>query len=135
MDSGKCLRRRLLRSTRLPLLCLVAPLRRGARRSPRPTATPRSESRRSTRFSSDVHTLTADFKQELWTRRSTAAANRDRHAVAAPPEPFPLDLRAADASSTVVADGKKLWIYDVELAQVTVAPLDSTVELERPRCS
>jgi outer membrane lipoprotein carrier protein len=28
---------------------------------------------------------------------------------------------------TVVADGEHLWMYDVELAQVTVAPLDETV--------
>jgi chaperone LolA len=33
----------------------------------------------------------------------------------------------APAELTLVADGERLWIYDVELAQVTVAPFDDTV--------
>lgn len=34
---------------------------------------------------------------------------------------------AAPAAQTIVSDGKKLWIYDPELAQVTVKPLDGTL--------
>ena len=34
---------------------------------------------------------------------------------------------AAPAAQTIVSDGKKLWIYDPELAQVTVKPLDGAL--------
>jgi len=34
---------------------------------------------------------------------------------------------AAPAAQTIVSDGKKLWIYDPELAQVTVKPLDEAL--------
>jgi outer membrane lipoprotein carrier protein len=33
----------------------------------------------------------------------------------------------APAELTLVADGERLWIYDVELSQVTVTPFDDTV--------
>jgi outer membrane lipoprotein carrier protein len=77
-------------------------------------------------FLNDVRTLTADFRQELWTADqrllqtetgtlSLARPNRFRWTYTAPTE------------LTVVADGEQLWIYDVELAQVTVAPFDDSV--------
>jgi len=34
---------------------------------------------------------------------------------------------APPAAQTIVSDGKKLWVYDPELAQVTVKPLDGTL--------
>lgn len=34
---------------------------------------------------------------------------------------------AAPGAQTIVSDGKKLWIYDPELAQVTVKPLDGAL--------
>ena len=78
-------------------------------------------------FLQDVRSLTAEFKQELWSADhkllqtdtgtlSLRRPNRFRWSYARPKQ------------LTIVADGKQLWIYDVELAQVTVAPLDSTVE-------
>jgi outer membrane lipoprotein carrier protein len=77
-------------------------------------------------FLADVRTLTADFRQELWTadRRllqtdtgtlSLSRPNRFRWTYDEPSE------------LTVVADGESLWIYDVELAQVTVAPFDESL--------
>jgi outer membrane lipoprotein carrier protein len=77
-------------------------------------------------FVADVNTLRAEFRQELWsadhrllqTDTGTLAIRRPNRFRWAYAEPTQL---------TVVADGEKLWIYDVELAQVTVAPLDSTV--------
>ena len=77
-------------------------------------------------FLSGVKSLTADFKQEIFAadqrlletdtgKLSLSRPNRFRWTYAAPNE------------IVVVADGKKLWTYDVELAQVTVAPLDDTV--------
>jgi outer membrane lipoprotein carrier protein len=77
-------------------------------------------------FLSGVRSLTADFKQELYGpdekqietqsgKLSLQRPNRFRWSYAKPSE------------LVVVADGKKLWMYDVELAQVTVSPLGDTV--------
>jgi len=77
-------------------------------------------------FLDGVRSLTADFTQELYgadqrlleTETGTlslARPNRFRWSYVRPTE------------LVVVADGTKLWMYDVELSQVTVAPLDETV--------
>jgi outer membrane lipoprotein carrier protein len=77
-------------------------------------------------FLGDVRSLTADFSQELYTddqrllqtetgTLSLERPNRFRWTYAEPTE------------LTVVADGSRLWIYDVELEQVTVAPFDDSV--------
>jgi chaperone LolA len=76
-------------------------------------------------FLGGVRSLTADFTQELYSADqrlletetgtfSLARPNRFRWSYVEPTE------------LVVVADGEKLWMYDVELAQVTVAPLDET---------
>jgi outer membrane lipoprotein carrier protein len=76
-------------------------------------------------FLSDVRSLTADFTQELYSADqrlletetgtfSLERPNRFRWSYVEPTELL------------VVADGAKLWMYDVDLAQVTVAPLDET---------
>ena len=73
-----------------------------------------------------MQSLTADFKQEIWnadgellqTDAGTLALKR--------PNRFRW-VYEAPAELTLVADGERLWIYDVELAQVTVAPFDDTV--------
>jgi len=77
-------------------------------------------------FLSGVRSLTADFKQELYSsdekvletqvgKLSLQRPNRFRWSYTNPTELL------------VVADGKKLWMYDVDLAQVTVSPLNDTV--------
>jgi outer membrane lipoprotein carrier protein len=77
-------------------------------------------------FLTNVHSFSADFRQELWTADqrlietetgtlSLKRPNRFRWSYLEPTELL------------VVADGAQLWMYDVELAQVTVAPLDETV--------
>jgi len=77
-------------------------------------------------FLSGVRSLTADFKQELYSpdgkvletqagKLSLQRPNRFRWSYTKPTELL------------VVADGKKLWMYDVDLAQVTVSPLNDTV--------
>lgn len=77
-------------------------------------------------FLDGVRSLTADFKQELWTADqrllqtdtgslSLKRPNRFRWTYVEPTE------------LVVAADGMRLWIYDAELAQVTVAPFDDTV--------
>ena len=125
MDSGKFWRRRLLRSTRLPL-CLVAFC--GAAWA-QPAADGNAAAGVATleAFLSDVHTLTANFKQELWTADHRLLQTETGTVSLSRPNRFRW-IYAQPTQLTIVADGKRLWIYDVELAQVTVAPLDSTVE-------
>jgi outer membrane lipoprotein carrier protein len=76
-------------------------------------------------FLDGVRSLTADFKQELYSADqrlletetgtfSLERPNRFRWSYVEPTELL------------VVGDGEKLWMYDVDLAQVTVAPLDET---------
>ena len=85
-------------------------------------------------FLDGVHSLTADINQALWTEDkrlqqtdtgslSLKRPNRFRWTYEAPPErkrPDPTEL-------VIVADGEKLWIYDVELNEVTVTPFDDSV--------
>jgi outer membrane lipoprotein carrier protein len=77
-------------------------------------------------FLDGVQSMTADFKQEIWnadqelqqTDTGTLALKRPNH--------FRW-IYEAPAELTIVADGTQLKIYDVELAEVTVAPFDDTV--------
>lgn len=126
MDSGKSWRRRLLRSTRLPFLCLVA-LCGAAWAQPAADGNAAVGEATLDAFLSGVHTLTADFKQELWTADQRLLQTETGTLSLRRPNRFRW-IYAQPTQLTVVADGKQLWIYDVELAQVTVAPLDSTVE-------
>lgn len=80
-------------------------------------------------FLDDIRSLTASFEQELWSADqeliqtdvgslSLERPNRFRWTYRNPNEPGnPVQL-------VVVADGTRLWIYDVELEQVTVTPFD-----------
>ena len=125
MDSGKYLRRRLRASTKHALLLLTIAAGSAAAQ---PTQT--GDAGRGVAaleaFLDGVKTLSGDFKQELYAADehllqtetgtfSLARPNRFRWVYAKPSE------------LVVVADGAKLWMYDVELAQVTVAPLDDSV--------
>jgi outer membrane lipoprotein carrier protein len=126
MDSGKFWRRRLLRTTRLPFLCLVA-LCGAAWAQPAADGSAAVGEATLEAFLRDVHTLTADFKQELWTADQRLLQTETGTLSLRRPNRFRW-VYAQPTQLTVVADGKQLWIYDIELAQVTVAPLDSSVE-------
>jgi outer membrane lipoprotein carrier protein len=123
MDSAKCSPRRLRVPIELIALFALA-LAQGA--SAQPPSTNERGVATLNAFLSGVRSLTADFKQELYGaddrlletqagKLSLQRPNRFRWSYAKPSE------------LVVVADGKKLWMYDVELAQVTVSPLDDTV--------
>jgi len=131
MDSGKSWRRRLLRSTsiqraaRLLFVCLVgvcgtASAQRAGDADAVGFATIEA-------FLRDVHTLTADFKQELWSVDQRLLQTETGTLTLRRPNRFRW-IYSKPTELIVVADGNKLWTYDVELAQVTVAPLDTTVE-------
>lgn len=84
-------------------------------------------------FLDGVQSLTADFEQELWSADQELQQtdvgslwmkrpNRFRWVYEAPNKDGEL------ATSLIVgADGEQLWIYDVEIAQVTVTPFGDTV--------
>ncbi|HZL94376.1 MAG TPA: outer membrane lipoprotein chaperone LolA [Vicinamibacterales bacterium] len=78
-------------------------------------------------FLGDVHALTAEFRQELWTADQRLLQTETGTLSLRRPNRFRWTYREP-TELTVVADGAQLWIYDIELAQVTVAPLDTTVE-------
>jgi outer membrane lipoprotein carrier protein len=120
MGSGKFWHRPLRSLTSCLLFSFIAAAH-GAAAQSAPDGIARLEA-----FLDGVHSLTADFKQELWTDNgrlqqtdtgslSLKRPNRFRWTYAAPSE------------LVIVADGEKLRIYDVELKEVTVTPFDDTV--------
>ena len=77
-------------------------------------------------FLDGVQSLTADFKQELWTADQKLLQTETGSLSLKRPNRFRWTY--VDPTELVVAaDGTRLWIYDVELAQVTVAPFDDTI--------
>ena len=74
-----------------------------------------------------MQSLTADFKQELWTADRSAPLQTETGSLSLKrPNRFRWTYEEP-TELTIVADGTQLWIYDVELAQVTVTPFDDTV--------
>jgi outer membrane lipoprotein carrier protein len=126
MDSEKCSRRRLRRAIKHAVLASLAVVASAAAQEPARTVDDPTGLAALEAFLADVHSLTAEFEQELWssdhrllqTETGTLALERPNRFRWVYREPTEL---------TVVADGEKLWIYDVELEQVTVAPLDDAV--------
>ena len=122
MDSGKFWRRRLRSLISYALLFFVVTASVRCRRSRRATtgvATLEAFPRRRAVADGRLQAGALDADQQL-------AANGDGLVVAEAAEPVSLDLRQEPTELTIVADGAQLWIYDVELAQVTVTPFDDT---------
>ena len=77
-------------------------------------------------FLEDVHSLKADFTQVVLdsnlkqVKQSTGTLSIKR------PDRFRWDY-AKPNPEVIVADGKRLWLYDVELQQVTVKTLNDTL--------
>ncbi len=77
-------------------------------------------------FLQDVKTLKADFQQTVLdsngkqVKQSTGTLSIKR------PNRFRWDY-AKPNEEVIVADGKRLWLYDVQLSQVTVKPLNDTL--------
>ena len=127
MDFVKCLLPRLRVSIERALVAvtIAAIASAGAAAQPSDTGDTAKGLATLEAFLEGVSTLTAEFTQELYSADqrlletetgtfSLERPNRFRWSYAEPTE------------LVVVADGQKLWMYDVELAQVTVAPLDET---------
>jgi outer membrane lipoprotein carrier protein len=75
---------------------------------------------------SGVRSLTADFKQETYGPDEQVVQTQSGKLSLQRPNRFRWSY-AKPSELVMVADGKKLWMYDVDLAQVTVSPLDDTV--------
>ena len=124
MDSGKFWRRRLrpaISHALLASLALVAGAQEPARTVDDAQGLAALEA-----FLADVHSLTAEFKQEIWGKDQTLLQTETGTLALERPNRFRWIYREP-TELTVVADGTKLWIYDKDLEQVTVAPLDDTI--------
>jgi len=117
-DSGRCSRRRLPRWTDLALLALATAGTASAQ--PAGDAEARLDA-----FLADVKSLTADFRQELWSADERLEETDTGTLALARPNRFRWSYQKP-TELLVVADGAQVFMYDVELAQVTVAPLDET---------
>jgi chaperone LolA len=127
MDFVKCLLRRLRVSIERALAAATITAIAAAGAGAQPAGTDDTAKGFATleAFLGGVRSLTADFTQELYSADerlletetgtfSLERPNRFRWSYVEPSELL------------VVADGEKLWMYDVELAQATVAPLDES---------
>lgn len=74
-------------------------------------------------FLAHVRTLRADFRQELWSADHKLLDKSAGTFALHRPNEFLWDYQTP-YKQKIVADGKRLWMYDVGLQQVTVSPLD-----------
>ncbi|MCH9674780.1 MAG: outer membrane lipoprotein chaperone LolA [Gammaproteobacteria bacterium] len=74
-------------------------------------------------FLRDTGTLRAQFEQKVFDDQLREISRSGGTMAVRRPGKFRWDYRG-DTLQTIVADGVKVWIYDPELEQVTVRPLD-----------
>jgi len=77
-------------------------------------------------FLSAVHSLKADFTQVVMDPNLRKVKQSHGTLLIKRPNRFRWDY-ATPNKEIIVADGKNVWMYDVELQQVTVKPLDGTL--------
>ena len=119
MVSGKYWRRRLRSLTSLVFLISVGAIH-GASAQSAGDGIARLEA-----FLDGVRSLTATFKQEIFGEDQRLQETETGSLSLQRPNRFRWTYEGP-AELVVVADGAKLWIYDKELAEVTVTPFDDT---------
>jgi len=77
-------------------------------------------------FLEKVDSMTADFNQQLWSADNQLVETANGTVSLKRPNRF-LWSYSAPLEQVVLSDGQSLWMYDIELAQVTVAPLDDVI--------
>lgn len=77
-------------------------------------------------FLAEVHSLKADFTQVVMDPNLHKVKQSEGTLLIKRPNRFRWDY-ATPNKEIIVADGKRVWMYDVELQQVTVKPLDGTL--------
>jgi outer membrane lipoprotein carrier protein len=74
-----------------------------------------------------VQTISADFKQTVIGINQETLQETDGHMLIQRPDRFRWDYRKP-YEQLIVGDGKNVWLYDVDLEQVTVKPADKALE-------
>jgi outer membrane lipoprotein carrier protein len=74
-------------------------------------------------FFKDLHTLEADFHQQVLTSEGKLQQESDGHVWILRPGRFRWNYQTP-YKQQLVADGRHLWSYDEDLAQVSVQPMD-----------
>src|SRR5215472_13506387 len=77
-------------------------------------------------FLEDVHSLKADFTQVVLDSNLKQVKQSNGTLTIKRPGRFRWDYLKPNPE-IIVADGKRLWLYDVDLQQVTVKPLNDTL--------
>ena len=80
------------------------------------------------RYFQDLRALRADFIQRVFDERSQLLQSASGQMLMQRPGKFRWDYRTPNAQ-VIVADGQRLWAYDVDLAQVTVRKLDQALSV------
>ncbi|MCP5159862.1 MAG: outer membrane lipoprotein chaperone LolA [Gammaproteobacteria bacterium] len=78
------------------------------------------------RYFQDLQSLRADFIQRVFNEQAQIVHTSSGQMLMQKPGKFRWDYQSP-AKQVIVADGERLWAYDVELAQVTVRPLDTAL--------
>ncbi len=78
------------------------------------------------RMLAEARTVQAAFEQVLLGKDLVVTKESHGRFALARPGKFRWDY-AAPSAQTIVSDGRTLWVYDQELAQVTVKPLDGAL--------
>lgn len=129
--SGKCLRRRRRRTDGTcfgacaALLALLALTGASAAQEPGSPTESAGGIAAYESFISSVRALRARFAQELWSADNTLIEASSGTMALERPNRFHWRYETP-FEQLLVADGARVWIYDVELEQVTVAPLDAS---------
>ena len=77
-------------------------------------------------FIETTRTLRAEFQQELWSSEGRLIETAAGTLWLKRPNRFLWNYREP-FEQLIVGDGENLWIYDMELGQVTVSPLDDSI--------
>ena len=77
-------------------------------------------------FFANIKSMKADFHQVLLDGKGKPVKEAEGTLVMQRPGKFRWDY-VAPFKQLIVADGKKIWIYDSELEQATVKPMDATL--------
>lgn len=77
-------------------------------------------------FLGNMESMTADFSQQLWNADNQLVETATGKVSIRRPNRF-LWSYSSPIEQLILSDGQSLWIYDIELAQATVAPLGDAI--------
>ncbi|NJN47261.1 MAG: outer membrane lipoprotein chaperone LolA [Candidatus Competibacteraceae bacterium] len=78
------------------------------------------------RYFQELRSLSAEFEQQVFDDQSNPLETSSGRMVMQKPGRFRWDY-AQPSEQVIVADGKRLWVYDIELEQITVRALDEAL--------